>query len=159
MEADDVFDSVTWETPTVSNGYDTGFVDATEDAGLGGAGAAAAVSSGKGPGFRHLQDEGGPAPHEPKWEGYLIATVKEPIKELDGTKDVFVSYQVQAKVRAVFLRLDIPPHFCTLSRLVSYRHSSRPVLGTQRPRRSRSRKLRHILYIPPDFANTMNAIL
>lgn len=95
MEADDVFDSVTWETPTVTNGYETGFVDAAEEARGGGG------NAGRGPGFRHLQDEGS-APHEPKWEGYLVAIVKDPVKELDGTKDMYVSYLVQAKVRCTF---------------------------------------------------------
>lgn len=87
MENDDVFDSVTWETPTVSNGYDATLIEASDVDDI----------PRSGPGFRHLGDDGGP-PHEPKWEGYLIIQVLDPIKELDGTKDMYVSYQVSAKV-------------------------------------------------------------
>ncbi|CAG7847958.1 Sorting nexin-4 AltName: Full=Autophagy-related protein 24 [Serendipita indica DSM 11827] len=88
MEPDDVFDSVTWETPSASNGY-TADYNNERDGIAGGPGGR--------PGFMtHTQDDGS-APHEPKWEGYLIATVKDPYKELDGTKDVYVSYLVAAK--------------------------------------------------------------
>lgn len=116
MESDDVFDSVTWETPTVTNGYDAGFVDATQETGLGGG---AAVSRG-GPGFRHLQDDEGSAPHEPKWEGYSVAIVKDPIKELEGTKDVYVSYLVQAKVGSF---LSIPSFIACCYEILRYIHS------------------------------------
>ena len=88
MEAEDVFDSVTWETPSATNGYDTGYTENTEEE---------PVTPGK-PGFMHHNDEGS-APNEPKWEGYLIGVVKDPVKELDGTKDMYVSYLVAAKVR------------------------------------------------------------
>lgn len=37
-------------------------------------------------------------PHAPKWEGYLITSVKDPVKELAETKDAYVSYLVSAKV-------------------------------------------------------------
>jgi hypothetical protein len=105
MENDDVFDSVTWETPTVSNGYDATLIEASD----------VDDAPHSGPGFRHLGDDGGP-PHEPKWEGYLITQVFDPMKELDGTKDMFVSYQVSAKV-CVFFRIkciDWAHHFNTL---------------------------------------------
>src|SRR5882757_9080983 len=87
MEVDDVFDSVTWETPTISNGYDATLIEAED----------IDDTPRAGPGFRHLGDDGA-APHEPKWEGYLITQVSDPVKELDGTKDMYVSYQVFAKV-------------------------------------------------------------
>ena len=87
MENDDVFDSVTWETPTILNGYDATLIEASD----------IDDTPHSGPGFRHLGDDGA-SPHEPKWEGYLITQVSDPVKELDGTKDVYVSYQVSAKV-------------------------------------------------------------
>jgi sorting nexin-4 len=78
---DDVFDSVTWESPTAP-AYDIedNFV-AT------------------GPGFRQstADSEEGRGPHDPKWEGYLITSVKDPVKELAETKDAYVSYLVSAK--------------------------------------------------------------
>lgn len=75
---DDVFDSVTWESPSAPT-YD----DHT-----------AAPS---GPGFRQSTADSGD-PHEPKWEGYLVTSVKDPVKELPETKDAYVSYLVSAKV-------------------------------------------------------------
>ncbi|KAG8818262.1 intercellular trafficking and secretion [Serendipita sp. 399] len=83
MEHDDVFDSVTWETPSASNGYDVFSTDRDQPT--------------QRPGYMNINSEDGTAPNEPKWEGYLIATVKDPVKELDGTKDVYVSYLVAAK--------------------------------------------------------------
>lgn len=88
MDADDVFDSVTWETPSATNGYDRGY-DAETVTGVGG---------GR-PGYMTHNDETS-APHEPKWEGYLLVSVQEPVKELDGTKDMYVSYLVAAKVKS-----------------------------------------------------------
>lgn len=95
MENDDVFDSVTWETPTISNGYDATLIEAEDinDAPR------------SGPGFRHLGDDGA-APHELKWEGYLITQVSDAVKELDGTKDMYVSYQVSAKVCVSYNKVD-----------------------------------------------------
>ncbi|KDQ31050.1 hypothetical protein PLEOSDRAFT_1036500 [Pleurotus ostreatus PC15] len=74
---EDVFDSVTWESPAAPNVPDD------------------APSSG--PGFRQstATDSGGP--NDPKWEGYLFTTVKDPVKELAETKDAYVSYLVSAK--------------------------------------------------------------
>ncbi|KAJ8454021.1 hypothetical protein ONZ45_g19468 [Pleurotus djamor] len=73
---EDVFDSVTWESPAAPVISDS--------------------STPSGPGFRQsTADTGGP--HDPKWEGYLITSVKDPVKELAETKDAYVSYLVTAK--------------------------------------------------------------
>ena len=77
---EDVFDSVTWETPNSTN-YDNDI---------------AIVSTG--PGFRQSTSESNEDPLRPKWEGYLITSVKDPVKELADTKDAYVSYLVSAKV-------------------------------------------------------------
>jgi hypothetical protein len=79
---EDVFDSVTWETPS-GPGYDS--------------------SAPAGPGFRQSLDEGAEArgPHDPKWEGYLIPSVRDAVKELAETKDAYVSYLVSAKASVV----------------------------------------------------------
>lgn len=87
MDAEDVFDSVTWETPSATNGYDASYMSNADEG---------PTPPGK-PGYLHHDDEGS-APNEPKWEGYLVAVVKDPVKELDGTKDMYVSYLVTAKV-------------------------------------------------------------
>lgn len=80
---DDVFDSVTWESPAAPTGY----------------GAAGGPSALSGPGFRQsTSEEAEQGPHDPKWEGYLITSVKDPVKELAETKDAYVSYLVSAKV-------------------------------------------------------------
>ena len=80
---EDVFESVAWETP--SAGYTS---------------AAIPPSTSSGPGFKQSteeEDEEGHGPHDPKWEGYLISSVQDPIKELAETKDAYVSYLVSAK--------------------------------------------------------------
>ncbi|KAJ3573041.1 hypothetical protein NP233_g2677 [Leucocoprinus birnbaumii] len=74
---EDVFDSVTWESPSAPVYEDH----------------AAAPS---GPGFRQSTVDSGD-PHEPKWEGYLVTAVKDPLKELAETKDAYVSYLVTAR--------------------------------------------------------------
>lgn len=81
-DEEDVFESVAWETP--SAGYTT-----------------AEIPASTGPGFKQSTvddsaEERGP--HDPKWEGYLITSVQDPIKELAETKDAYVSYLVTAKV-------------------------------------------------------------
>ncbi|KAH6916965.1 lipid binding protein [Coprinopsis sp. MPI-PUGE-AT-0042] len=76
---DDVFDNITWESPS-GPGYD----DLDEHAALG-------------PGFRQSTSEGNDDPLQPKWEGYLITAVRDPVKELGETKDAYVSYLVTAK--------------------------------------------------------------
>ena len=50
------------------------------------------------PGFRQTNDSESRDPRDPKWEGFLIASVKDPVKELSDTKDAYVSYLVSAKV-------------------------------------------------------------
>ena len=84
-DSEDVFDSVTWETPSSTN-YDNDI---------------AIISSG--PGFRQSTSESNEDPHQPKWEGYLLTTVKDPVKELADTKDAYVSYLVSAEVSGSFL--------------------------------------------------------
>ncbi|PCH33993.1 hypothetical protein WOLCODRAFT_135433 [Wolfiporia cocos MD-104 SS10] len=78
---EDVFDSVTWESPSAPS----------HDAGV--------TSGHSGPGYRQNTSESdeGRGPHDPKWEGYLITSVKDPVKELAETKDAYVSYLVSAK--------------------------------------------------------------
>lgn len=82
---EDVFESVAWETP--SAGYHAAETPATPS----------------GPGFKQSSDPEDPTqehrgPHDPKWEGYLITSVQDPLKELAETKDAYVSYLVTAKV-------------------------------------------------------------
>ncbi|OBZ78752.1 Sorting nexin-4 [Grifola frondosa] len=81
-EDEDVFDSVTWESPSAPVAYDGGDAPAPS-----------------GPGFRQstAESEDGRGPLDPKWEGYLITSVKDPVKELAETKDAYVSYLVSAK--------------------------------------------------------------
>jgi sorting nexin-4 len=86
MDPDDVFDSVTWETPSAANGYEAGYIETRADEG---------ATAGRRGYITHDEET---EPHEPKWEGYLVVSVVEPIKELDGTKDMYVSYLVAAKV-------------------------------------------------------------
>lgn len=74
---EDVFDSVTWETP---------------------AHPAYSADQPSGPGFRQSTADSSEGPHDPKWEGYLITSVRDPVKELPETKDAYVSYLVSAKV-------------------------------------------------------------
>lgn len=81
MLDEDIFDSVTWETPA-ANGYDIENPPASS-----------------GPGYRQStagMDSGGL--NAPKWEGYLITSVRDPLKELADTKDAYVSYLVTAEV-------------------------------------------------------------
>ncbi|EIW87047.1 hypothetical protein CONPUDRAFT_116062 [Coniophora puteana RWD-64-598 SS2] len=77
-EDEDVFDSVTWDSPSAPHEADRHNAAPT------------------GPGFRQSMDEG-QDPHQPKWEGYLITSVRDPVKELPETKDAYVSYLVSAK--------------------------------------------------------------
>jgi len=76
---ENVFDSVTWESPAAPI-YE-------------------ATSTSRSPGFRQstVSSEDGQGPHDPKWEWYLITSVKDPVKELAETKDAYVSYAVSAK--------------------------------------------------------------
>ncbi|KAF5388458.1 hypothetical protein D9757_004630 [Collybiopsis confluens] len=74
---EDVFDSVTWESPAAPV-----YNDHLPSAGLG---------------YRQSTDSNETGPHDPKWEGYLITAVTDPQKELAETKDAYVSYLVSAK--------------------------------------------------------------
>ncbi|KAF8167665.1 lipid binding protein [Crassisporium funariophilum] len=75
---EDVFDSVTWESPnSPAYGVDEPITQT--------------------PGFRQSTTESNEDPLEPKWEGYLITSVRDPVKELAETKDAYVSYLVSAK--------------------------------------------------------------
>lgn len=98
---EDVFDSVTWESAAAAPTYDT---DET-------------ISSG--PGFRQSTTDS-EGPHDPKWEGYLITTVKDPVKELAETKDAYVSYLVQARVSILCLRLTIYAQYTFPRRTYQY---------------------------------------
>ncbi|CCM04444.1 uncharacterized protein FIBRA_06624 [Fibroporia radiculosa] len=82
---EDIFDSVTWESPAAP---------ATDVGG---------PSAHIGPGYRQSTSESdeGRGPHDPKWGGYLITSVKDPVKELAETKDAYVSYLVSAKASLV----------------------------------------------------------
>jgi hypothetical protein len=76
---EDVFDSVTWEespTPEIDE-----------------------PSTSHGPGFIQSTTGANEDPLQPKWEGYLMTSVRDPVKELAETKDAYVSYLVSAKVR------------------------------------------------------------
>ncbi|KAF9567044.1 lipid binding protein [Agrocybe pediades] len=76
---EDVFDSVTWESPNAP-AYEPQDPAAT-----------------RGPGFRQTTFDSNEDPLQPKWEGYLITSVRDPVKELAETKDAYVSYLVSAK--------------------------------------------------------------
>ncbi|EIN13987.1 lipid binding protein [Punctularia strigosozonata HHB-11173 SS5] len=83
-EDEDVFDSVTWENEQVAAAP---HYDPSSGAGP------------SGPGFRQSTSDSdeGRGPHDPKWEGYLVTSVKDPVKELAETKDAYVSYLVTAQ--------------------------------------------------------------
>lgn len=99
---EDVFDSVTWESPT----------DPTYNV----------EAPPSGPGFRQSTADSSEGPHDPKWEGYLITTVKDPVKELAETKDAYVSYLVTAKVAPLVCMKDLS--FISVHRRISryFRH-------------------------------------
>ncbi|KAJ7246325.1 nexin sorting protein [Mycena haematopus] len=73
---EDVFDSVTWESPSAP--YDV------------------PQEGPSGPGFRQSTSDSD-GPNDPKWEGFLITSVSDPVKELAETKDAYVSYLVSAQ--------------------------------------------------------------
>jgi hypothetical protein len=87
---EDVFDSVTWESASAP--YDVAPYDVEPRV------------HPTGPGFKQstagVEEFSGP--HDPKWEGYLITMVKDPVKELPETKDAYVSYLVTAKVCPIY---------------------------------------------------------
>ena len=49
-------------------------------------------------GLEYDQAIGADDPSNPKWEGFLIPSVRDPVKELPDTRDAYVSYLVSAKV-------------------------------------------------------------
>lgn len=92
MHDDEIFESVDWDAAPAAN--TAGYTVTDQPAAL--------SSPSPGPGFRQsLPDEDDSrGPHDPKWEGYLSTTVRDPVKELADTKDAYVSYLVTAQVRA-----------------------------------------------------------
>ena len=87
-DEEDVFESVAWETP--SAGYHA--QQTIDDDPI--------PSTSTGPGYRQSSDPDASerGPHVPKWEGFLITSVQDPVKELQDTKDAYVSYLISAKV-------------------------------------------------------------
>lgn len=85
---DEIFDSVTWDTPS-PGGYDAIIDEGHKKA-----------ESSTGPGYRQEGGQIQTASDEPKWEGYLEVEVKDPIRELEGTKDTYISYLVCGQVRS-----------------------------------------------------------
>ncbi|SRR5258708_6963439 len=84
MESE-IFDSVTWDTPN-DGGLHPHAGHISENL--------------PGPGYRQTGDSGQALTGgEPRWEGYLDVELKDPIKELDGTKDAYISYLVRGRVR------------------------------------------------------------
>lgn len=81
MNDNEVFESVAWES---------------EDLPPPSAAPRQPTASSSGAGYRVPDADGDPT--ELKWEGYLIPLVSDPIKELEGTKDMYVSYRVTSKV-------------------------------------------------------------
>jgi hypothetical protein len=81
-EDEDVFDSITWESPSAPP-YTVDERPATT------------------PGFRQSTVD---SSDDIKWEGYLIPSVKDPVKELAETKDAYVSYLVSAKAWLIVSR-------------------------------------------------------
>jgi len=79
---EDVFDSVTWESPNAPPS------------------AVYQPLASSGPGFRQSTSDTNDDPHSPRWEGYLITSVRDPVKELAETKDAYVSYLVSAQACA-----------------------------------------------------------
>ena len=53
------------------------------------------------------------APKPATWSGFIKVQVKEPVKELEGSKDSFVSYAIVGEVRGSFTALSseltLPP--------------------------------------------------
>jgi sorting nexin-4 len=90
-EDEDVFDSVTWESPA-DQAYDV------------------RQDTNTGPGFRQSTTDSTEGPNDPKWEGYLITSVRDPVKELPETKDAYVSYLVSAKVSYEFGSVTLTTH-------------------------------------------------
>lgn len=88
MSNSEVFDSVLWDTPAPT-GYEVSDEPSRPEP----------SSSGRG----YRQDSAESSNEHPKWEGYLDVEVKDPVKELENTKDAYVSYLVSGRVRRVSL--------------------------------------------------------
>lgn len=86
---DDVFESVDWDAAPTSVTAAPAYAIVDEPA----------ASTPPGPGFRQslADDDDGRGQYEPKWEGYLSTSVRDPVKELADTKDAYVSYLVTAQ--------------------------------------------------------------
>jgi len=97
MEADSDFQSVHWDnTPAVN--------DNDDDRQLGFTPADSRPATATSPGFR-FDDEvtaDDADPTVPKWDGYLAVHVTDPVKELEGTKDMYISYAVKATTNLPF---------------------------------------------------------
>lgn len=116
-DEEDVFESVAWETPV------SGYTPVAE------------TSTSAGPGFKQSTDseeeDSNRNPHEPKWDGYLVSSVQDPIKELAETKDTYVSYLVSAKVDAVLcIFLHLSNRSSTVSDKLAYILLTQP-FGTE----------------------------
>jgi len=81
---EDVFDSVTWDSTATEIDEPT---------------------TSHRPGFRQSTTDVPEDPLQPKWEGYLLTSVRDPVKELAETKDAYVSYLVSAKVRLLSMSI------------------------------------------------------
>lgn len=122
---EDVFDSVTWESPSAPP-----FNQEEDD------------TPSNGPGFRQSTTDSNDGPLDPKWEGYLITSVKDPVKELAETKDAYVSYLVSARVslisrKAVFTyynALPDKPSDILLSQPIVSETLSGPGVSARKPR-------------------------
>lgn len=94
MSNSEVFDSVVWDTSPTS-GYDAPDNHIRR------------AESSSGPGYR--QDSSTASNEHPKWEGYLEVEVKDPVKELEHTKDAYVSYLVVGRVRVALCLIKAVP--------------------------------------------------
>lgn len=101
MADNDVFDSVQWDSETQSPPTMVDYPTSSGSAGTG---------------YNVTHEDGDSA--AVKWEGYLTPVVSDPIKELEGTKDMYVSYRVSAKVRPNLRSNDM--HFLSLITFLSY---------------------------------------
>ncbi|EJT99949.1 hypothetical protein DACRYDRAFT_95772 [Dacryopinax primogenitus] len=90
MEADSDFQSVHWDnTPGVEADAQLGFSSTHTFK------PTTAVSPGFRTDYEHTADDADPT--VPKWDGYLVVQVLDPVKELEGTKDMYISYAVKSQ--------------------------------------------------------------
>ena len=110
---EDVFDSVTWEespTPEIEE-----------------------PTTSYGPGFIQSTTGANEDPLQPKWEGYLMTSVRDPVKELAETKDAYVSYLVSAKVRLLSRLILLYAYSFTTDQPSHILHAE-PVISSSLPR-------------------------